>query len=84
MRHVDVGDGDVRRRTGAQIAARQAEDFRRPLRQAFGQPRQADMAVVVEPQRRREQRLEPDRAVRGFREGQPLGVDILRVVRRRR
>ena len=33
-----------------------------------------------EPQRRREQRLEPDRAVRGLGEGQALGLDVLRIV----
>ena len=33
-----------------------------------------------EPERRRQQRLEPDRAVRRFGEGQALGLDILRIV----
>ena len=33
-----------------------------------------------EAQGRREQGLEPDRAVRGFREGQPLRLDVLRIV----
>ena len=38
----------------------------------------------MQPQRDAEQRLQPDRAVGGIGEGQPLGVDVLRIVRRRR
>ena len=44
----------------------------------------AQIAIVVEPQRGGEQRLQPDRAIGGVGKRQPLGVDILRIMRRRR
>ena len=42
---------------------------------------QRHVAIVVQPQRRAEQRLQPDRAGGRVGEGQALGVDVLRVVR---
>ena len=42
--------------------------------------RQGDLPGMDEPQGRRQQGLEADRPVRGLREGQALGLDVLRIV----
>ncbi len=76
-RLVKVDDGDVGSGAGLQRAGIQAEDRGRAGGQSIDQPHQRHFAAVIEPQRRCRQCFEADRPVRGIREGQALGVDVL-------
>src|SRR5690348_11047270 len=67
---VEVENRQIGGRARFQAAARQAEDFRRPLRDRAHHLEQAETAVVVELERQRQQRLETDDAGFGRREWQ--------------
>ena len=55
------------------ISAGRVDIARKQLRQRY-------QLRMNQPQRRRQHRLEPDRAVLGFGERQSLGLDVLRIV----
>ena len=78
--HVRVDHHHVGLRAGPQRAAGQAEQFRGLGRQRFEQRHQLELAVVHQPERRRQHGLDADGAGGGLGERQALDLDVLRIV----